>query len=130
MKTTSNKQFICFKKNSQAEYRIICFPPAGSGASFYSKWHRCFPDNIEIWACQLPGREYLSHQHVSPSFHSLIDEVTHEIVEIFDKKTILYGHSFGAALAFFVASSMEASHHTIDRLVVSARKPISAHYQH
>ena len=128
MNTTSNKQFICFRPRENATKRIICFPPAGVGASFYSKWHQRLPEAIEVWALQLPQREFLTEQKLTASVPELLSLITGEITEIIDKSTTLYGHNFGASLAFLATSWLEQHCFPPENLIVSARKSITAVY--
>ena len=129
MKSTSSKRFICFRPNPEATRKMICFPPAGIGASFYSKWFRRVPDFLEVWAAQLPQREYLAAETLPDSLAEVMALFYEEVEEILDGEFDIYGHSFGAAQAFTMATWLEAKGINPNRLVLAARKPIFALYE-
>lgn len=128
IKTTKNKYFICFRPRKVVRKTVICFPPAGVGASFYSKWHQRVPDDVEIWAAQLPGREYMADQDVPTSLKPLVSAFSTDIQELTSVPFEFYGHSFGAAQAALVAQRLARSNVHPVRLVVSARRPVQLPY--
>ena len=44
--------------NPVARIRLFCFPYAGGGNATYRDWPQRLPDDIEVAAVQLPGREW------------------------------------------------------------------------
>lgn len=128
VETTENKYFICFRPKENFTKRIICFPPAGTGASFYSKWHQRLPDNVEVWAAQLPQREYMMDRRLSNSLRVVITALAEDIKGITLQPFEFYGHSFGAALSVLVAQRLARLNRTPQRVVVSARRPIQLPY--
>ena len=36
---------------------LVCVPPAGAGAGFFTAWPPLVPAHLELWAVRLPGRE-------------------------------------------------------------------------
>lgn len=108
-------------------YRLICFPFAGSGASFYRDWGVAMPSATEVISVQLPGRE----DRIKEPPMNVLTEISAALVEeviprVSDRAPFgLFGHSFGAALAFDVirrlteAGASELPTH----LWVSALKP-------
>ncbi len=55
--THSNSWVKCAKPRPRARLRLFCFPHAGGGASAYKTWGDNLPEEIEVCAIQLPGRE-------------------------------------------------------------------------
>lgn len=43
--------------DASAVRRIVCFPHAGGGASFFRPWVKHLPPTVELLAVQYPGRE-------------------------------------------------------------------------
>lgn len=126
---TKNKRFICFSPREALRKRIICFHPAGAGASFFSKWSRYLPSCVEFWSAQLPEREYLTNIILPSTASDLIDYLMEDIIEISTGNFDIYGHSFGAAMAFHVASTLEDQGvNTPKRLYLSGRKPMDFLY--
>ncbi|HET9255441.1 MAG TPA: alpha/beta fold hydrolase [Pseudonocardiaceae bacterium] len=94
---------------SAARLRLICLPPAGGGASRYRDWAAYFPEDIEVVAVQLPGREgrfveeplTSMEQVASPLLEGLASYITHPCA--------LFGHSMGALIAFELARRMQSA---------------------
>lgn len=128
VETTENKHFICFRPKKHFSKRLICFPPAGTGASFYSKWHQRVPDDVEVWAAQLPQREYMADKKLSNSLRVVVGALAEEAKEITLQPFEFYGHSYGAALAVLVAQRLARLNRTPARMIVSARRPIQLPY--
>ena len=90
--------------------KLICFPFAGAGASFFSGWNDLFINNsIEVLPIQLPGRERLIAEEPYRNIHVAASDFAKMIVEkCGDAPIALFGHCFlGATLAFEVARRLE-----------------------
>lgn len=104
--------------------RTIVFglPYAGGGASFYRNWPPLSGDsNAEMIGIQLPGREEMFDE---PWPRSMADTVTFVREQIGNNATTydriaLFGHSFGALLAYEVARALCADGHVPVHLFVS-----------
>lgn len=88
--------------------RVLCFPPSGSGASFFASWRRHLrPEQIEILPVQLPGRETRLGESLIAEMGELVaaavDGLSSELV---DGQTVFFGHSMGGALAFELAAEL------------------------
>lgn len=118
---SKNKSLVCFSPNPVAKRRLICFPCAGAGASMYRRWAQLLPE-MEIWAANYPGRETL---HSMP-FASAVDDIIALLMEQDsvwrDKPVVLYGHSFGALVAFVAALNLQREGIVVDAVMVSARR--------
>jgi medium-chain acyl-[acyl-carrier-protein] hydrolase len=116
-----NKSLACFHSNPAASYRLVCFPCAGGGASMYRRWSEFLPD-AEVWAANYPGRESL---HGQP-FAASVDEIVALFLEQKDffseKPFVVYGHSFGALVAFLVAYGLQQKGIEAKAVCVSARR--------
>ena len=102
--------------------KLICFPFAGAGASFFRPLGRALGDALPMLAVQLPGRE---HRFAEPPFARVEQAVSELLAEItaflMDASEVtLFGHSLGAVLAYELARRLEAMPSgTGCRLVVS-----------
>ena len=116
-----NKSLVCFSPNPRASVRLVCFPCAGGGASMYRRWSDLLPD-AEVWAVNYPGRETL---HGVP-FASTLDEILQLLLEqgefFAEKPFLVYGHSFGALVAFGTALQLQARGIQVRGVLVSARR--------
>lgn len=90
--------------------KLICFPFAGAGASFYNGWSDFFDSSIEVSPIQLPGRERQIAEEPFRDIHVAADAFANMIEEDNDSNPIaLFGHCFlGATLAFEVAKRLES----------------------
>lgn len=86
-----------------ARFRLFCFHYAGSGGSIFRHWPASLPDEVELVAVQLPGRE---NRLDEPLLHSM-DQVAGPVVDalepLLDLPFAFFGHSTGALIGFEVA---------------------------
>jgi surfactin synthase thioesterase subunit len=86
---------------------VVCFPPAGAGASFYHPW-RDFSAVLQILPVDIPGRERLfaepPHQDLPSLVRALVDSVRHQLGDT--GRVAFFGHSFGAVLAYEAAREL------------------------
>ena len=86
--------------------RLFCLPYAGGGASVFRSWSKGLPQNLELCAVQLPGRE---NRFQEPPFHQitpLVEALVIALAPQLDKPYSLYGHSVGALIAFELARKL------------------------
>lgn len=88
------------RPNPSARLRLFCIPFAGGGASVFRLWPESLPDNIEVCAVQLPGRETRfkepAYSRIGPLVAALADAVEPAI----DRPYAVFGHSLGALVGF------------------------------
>lgn len=94
--------------------RVLCLPHAGAGASFFSPWHSLAGPNILIEPIQLPGREERIEEEPYTDIRMAVQSIVDELfdAELFDAQyppapIALFGHSFGAVLAFELARALQ-----------------------
>jgi len=102
-------EWIRWPKQTGGRIRLFCFPQAGGGASNFARWQRDAPSDLEICALQLPGREDRIREAPPASVQVLLPALADELSKYFDKPYALYGHSFGARLAFELACYFRAA---------------------
>ena len=97
---------------------LICFPPAGSGASYF----RFLADGRAVTAVQYPGRESRHRDPFATSRAQLIAEITEALATDprLPQATFL-GHSLGATCAFETTLALQEHGLRPARLVLSAR---------
>jgi surfactin synthase thioesterase subunit len=110
------------RESPAAGGRIICFPHAGSGASFYRPWAQLMPARVALDAVQLPGRETRLREPLQSDIHSIADRVAESIAPSIRMPVVLFGHSMGALLAYEVARRFEVSAIPVAALIVSGRR--------
>jgi len=90
-----------------ARVRLFCFPHAGVGASVYRPWAAELPQDVELCAVQLPGRETRLREPPFRDLRELVDATLEQIAPMLDRDFALFGHSMGACVAFELARRLE-----------------------
>ncbi len=89
-----------FRVNKDSNLRLFCFHYAGGGASFYYPWAKHLPENIELAAIQLPGRETRFSEPLLKSMEAVINALFEEFKLLLDKPFVFFGHSVGALTCY------------------------------
>ena len=95
-----------------ARVRLFCFAQAGGTASAYKTWPADFPDDVEICAVQLPGREGRLRESPITRIPALVEAAVAALRSHFVRPFALFGHSMGAVVAFEVARAIGAGNGT------------------
>lgn len=104
--------------------RLFCMPYAGGGVAPYRLWSRSLPDDIEVFAAQLPGREARIRETPLPSIAMMVTELLPVIEAASDLPYAIFGHSMGALIAYELTVALEKrGGRPPSRLFVSARRP-------
>ncbi|MGZ9928837.1 thioesterase II family protein [Streptomyces sp. NC-S4] len=86
------------------EARVLCLPYAGGTASAYRSWASLMPPSVELQAVELPGHGLRLAEEpgrrASEVIHPLAQELAREHARLPVPRTILFGHSMGALLAY------------------------------
>lgn len=100
---------------------LLCVPFAGAGASFFHPWRALSADRWRVVPFELPGRERrlleTPYRNVVEAAKSEVDGVIEALGE--GARTVLFGHSLGAVLAYELAHLLRARDVPVERLVVS-----------
>ncbi|GCD42355.1 thioesterase II family protein [Streptomyces paromomycinus] len=104
-----------------AAARLVCFPHAGGGASFYRRWAALLPDTYDHLAVQYPGREDRIGEECVGEMPPLADRIAEVLMPLADRPLILFGHSMGASIAYEVARRLQEHGRTPHHLVASSR---------
>lgn len=87
----------------------------------YRRWAQLLPE-MEVWAANYPGRESLHGLPFARSIDSLCDMLLEQNTLWQEKPLVLYGHSFGALMAFSMALRLQMQGMVADAVLVSARR--------
>ena len=88
--------------------RLICLPYGGGGASIYHSLADLLPEEIEVVALQLPGREDRSAERPPTNLRRLIHTSAIAVGPYCATPFAFYGHCAGALLAFELAYEINA----------------------
>lgn len=96
--------------------RVVLFPHAGGSAPFFFPFSHDLAEVAEVLCVQYPGRQ---DRIAEPFVTSVLESAEHILAELpaTDLPTVLFGHSFGATLAYEVARRVRPR-----ALIVSARR--------
>lgn len=86
---------------------ILCFPPAGAGPSFFRPWAAHGAD-LRIAPVEIPGREKRFGEPEHTDMDALLKVIVPELLATAagTERVVLFGHSFGAVLAYEAARAM------------------------
>ncbi|WP_394425978.1 thioesterase II family protein [Streptomyces sp. SGAir0957] len=100
---------------------LLCVPFAGAGPSFFHPWRELSAGRWRVTSVELPGRErrFLEepYQNVVEAAKAEIDTIARDLGE--GARTVLFGHSLGAVLAYELAHLLTSRGVHVERLVVS-----------
>ncbi len=81
------------------------------------------PATIDIVPVQLPGREARINEASFTSVPALVDTLTQEVRRLLDMPYALFGHSYGAVLAFELARALRRSGDALPVMMCPAASP-------
>lgn len=100
---------------------LLCVPFAGAGPSFFHPWRELAGDRWRIATVDLPGRERRlleePYRNVVEAAKTEIDTVAAELGA--GSRTVLFGHSLGAVLAYELVHLLSQRDVHVERLIVS-----------
>ncbi|AOR31552.1 thioesterase [Streptomyces fodineus] len=100
---------------------LLCAPFAGAGPSFFHPWRALSAGRWRVVPVELPGRERrileTPYRNVAEAARNAVDDIVADLGE--GARTVLFGHSLGAVLAYELVHLLSARDVSVDRLVVS-----------
>jgi medium-chain acyl-[acyl-carrier-protein] hydrolase len=102
--SVDNLWIVCPQPKRQARLRLFCIPYAGGGASVFRAWAAHFPQEVEVCAIQLPGRENRLRETPFTSMQEIVQALTRAIRSYLRPLPFaFFGHSMGGLIAFELA---------------------------
>ncbi|MGW7264885.1 thioesterase II family protein [Streptomyces sp. NPDC054842] len=100
---------------------MLCVPFAGAGPSFFHPWRELSAGRWRISTVDLPGRE---RRLMEPPYRNVVEAAKSEADAVAadlgqGARTVLFGHSLGAVLAYELAHLLTDRGVHVERLVVS-----------
>jgi surfactin synthase thioesterase subunit len=87
--------------------RLICLAQAGAGAGAFSAWRPHVPQGVELAPVELPGRGTRESEPMPELLDDLIEDLYAGLADEFTMPYVLFGHSFGAVLAYELTRRIE-----------------------
>jgi medium-chain acyl-[acyl-carrier-protein] hydrolase len=100
---TADRWVVRLRPRPRARLRLFCFPYAGGGASIYRAWAGELPQEIEVCAVQLPGRETRLHEQPFDRLPALVEALAQALEQCLIPPFAFFGHSMGALISFELA---------------------------
>ncbi|MFF5972938.1 thioesterase II family protein [Streptomyces sp. NPDC012769] len=106
--------------NADSSVRLFCLPFEGVSAGVYLPWIEAIGPSVVVTPVELPGRGRHPRTRPCDSLEALLAEIMPYVARMCDRPFALYGHGFGALLAYEIAARLEWEHDAVaDRLYVS-----------
>lgn len=102
---------------------LVCFHHAGAGASSFSGWPVETELHADLALVQLKGREDRYAERLDDTLPALSYEIAAALHRTGHRDLVLFGHSMGGTLAWWVAAALWQRHGRHCRLVISAQVP-------
>jgi surfactin synthase thioesterase subunit len=100
---------------------LLCVPFAGAGPSFFHPWRELSAGRWRVTSVELPGKERrileTPYRNVVEAAKNSLDDIVADLGE--GARTVLFGHSLGAVLAYELVHLLSARGVQVERLVVS-----------
>ena len=106
MDIKKNPWFSVFRDVSQVRKRIFCFPYAGGGPIAFRRWPYKLPEDVQMCAVHLPGREHRLREDPFTRMEPLLDALCEAIEPHLDQPFVFFGHSMGGLVSFELARLM------------------------
>ncbi len=107
---------------------LVCFPHAGAGPALFSDWPHDLPEAWAVLGVRLPGRESRLREPRHETIQAMAAEVAAALEGVAEAPLILYGHCFGAVVAFEAGLLLERRGISIEALWVgSSLSPARQH---
>jgi len=97
------------------------FPYAGGGPAVFNPLKPYIPSFVDVYSAHLPGREGRFNEPPLSDLSLIVNNCTHAISAIANRRIVIFGHSLGALIGYLVAARLESSGITVNRLIVSGR---------
>lgn len=91
-----------------ARMDLVCLPFVGASASAYREWPAIMAPLAQVHAVQLPGRGPRWREPAVGSLTELLDTLQVIVAASVRRPFVLFGHSFGALLAFELSRRLRA----------------------
>lgn len=119
---TQSPWLLSMGRRPQARLNLVCFAFAGGSAGAFRDLAKKVPEQVEVTAVQLPGREGRYAEPFARRIDEIVSVIRRELLTIPIRPTVFFGYSMGALIAFELARHMPRAF-PLRHLVVAAKEP-------
>ncbi|MFF3436946.1 thioesterase II family protein [Streptosporangium sp. NPDC002721] len=94
--------FVPVGERPGGRIRLYTFPNAGSGPASLTDLAERFPDEVGVWAVNLPGRQARLAEPPVEDLDALVDDLARDLLANAREPYALFGYCSGALLAYLV----------------------------
>ncbi|MER5643515.1 thioesterase domain-containing protein [Streptosporangium sp. NPDC002524] len=94
--------FVPVGERPEDRIRLYIFPNAGSGPASLTDLAERFPDEVEVWSVNLPGRQARLAEPPVEDLDALVDDLARDLLANAREPYALFGYCSGALLAYLV----------------------------
>lgn len=98
---------------------LLCVPWAGAGPEAFLGWRAMLAPDVSMSAVHLPGRSTRYTEPLLSSTPEIVERVVESLLARPAPPTSIFGHSYGAVLAFEICRRLERAGAGPRRLIVS-----------
>lgn len=111
------------KPRSSPAVRLFCFPYAGGGSAVFQPWTSELPEDIDVCAVQLPGREHRIGERPVDSLSALLPlllKALRPYLEGMEGRFAFFGHSMGALVSFELTRALRRQGGPLPRMLFAS----------
>ncbi|MEU4537569.1 thioesterase domain-containing protein [Streptosporangium sp. NPDC023825] len=94
--------FVPVGERPGGRIRLYTFPNAGSGPASLTGLAERFPDEVDVWSVNLPGRQARLAEPPVEDLDKLVDDLARDLLATAREPYALFGYCSGALLAYLV----------------------------
>ena len=109
------------ERTARGRLRLLCLPYAGGGAGVFIPWAKALPEEIEVWAVRLPGRESRWKEPPVTSIAGIVAHLAAALAPcLSDAPFAVFGYSVGSLIAFELLREFRRRGLALPRLFIAA----------
>lgn len=120
MPPSSDRWIVVPRRVEHPGARLVCFPHAGAGGWQFRTWAADLPEDVELVACHLPGREDRIAEPPLFDMNSVVRELAPRVAPLLAVPTVFFGLSCGARIAAALIAKLAASGSPLPKRLVVA----------
>ncbi len=109
----------------RTDFSLVCVPYAGGSAITYQPLAAQMPENMDLYALDLPGHDYSRKEESLLPIREVARQCIEEIKHTVKGPVVLYGHCVGGALTMEIARQLDEEQYPLLRVFLGGTFPIA-----